>query len=237
MFTHYLKQISLSQIAGYALVTSAVAVLSLFATFVLAEPVISHGQSVASSTFTVRQTVTDESSFLVAPTNVAMSGSIAGTTGGNATGTTSFVVQSNNAAGYYVELAFEDNTTPNAMLGDTTGSQAIRDYDGDVAGEPSYGWTASSAAQFAYTVMSSSSADTDRSFRDNGGACDVLTSNQGNCWKSPAVAGFRIVDTSAASVSGSTSTIQFKVNVPSASSPLPTADTYTATATLSLFIK
>lgn len=230
---HYTKA------AVYALVGGSTILAMVAATFVLAEPVIGHGQS-DTSTFTIQQTITDESSFLVNPSPVAMVGSINGVTGGNATGTTQFVVQSNNSAGYYVEIAFFDNAGAEAMYGDDTGDEALRDYSGDVAGEPSYGYTASSAAQFAYTVTSSTTADTDQSFLNNGVACNA-GGNQfptgSYCWKAPAVAGFRIVDRDSSATNGATSTLTFDVEVPSGAVPVPQAETYTATATLSLFVK
>lgn len=228
----------ISQSAFYALVASVSIVSMLFMVFFIAEPSISHGQ-IDSNEFYIRQTITDESSFLVQPSNIDMAGDINGVTGGNATGTTYFVVQSNNAAGYYVEISFEDNGTPVTMLGDESGSESIRDYDGDVGGEPSFAFVASSSSQFAYTVTSSTTDDTDGSFLHNGSACNAST-NDGlgiNCWKEPTVAGFRIVDRDSAAVTGATSTLQFKVHVPNSAIPVPQAETYTATATLSLFVK
>ncbi|MCA9359122.1 hypothetical protein KC926_02865 [Candidatus Kaiserbacteria bacterium] len=226
----------LGQSAMQALVASSTIVSLLFVTFFLAEPTISHGQS-DTSTFYIRQTITDESSFLVNPSNVTMAGDLNGVTGGNATGTTDFVVQSNNTAGYYVEIAFENNGTPEAMIGDVSASEAIRDYGSGLV-EPSYGYTASTAAQFAYTVTSLTSGDTDASFKNNGAACNAgSTQTAATCWKAPDTAAFRIVDRSASAVTGATSTIQFKVHVPSGAAPVPVAETYTATATLSLFTK
>lgn len=234
MITHYKKH--LSQSATYALVASCTVLSLLFTAFFFAEPVISHGQA-DTATFYIRQTITDESSFLVDPSNITMSGGINGVTGGQATGTTQFVVQSNNSAGYRVDIAFENNGTPEAMIGDETASEAIRDYGGDVAGQPSYNLTASTAAQFAYTVMSSTTADTDLSFIDNGAACNAAGSQTANkCWKAPDTAAFTIVDRSSAAVTGATSTITFNVTVPSGATPVPQAETYTATATLSLYV-
>jgi hypothetical protein len=238
MITQTKKHLQQSMV--YALVASTTIVSMVFLGFFVAEPSISHGQA-ATEEFTISQVITGESSFNVAPADVNMQGSINGLTGGNATGTSQFSVLSNNAAGYYVEIAFFDNLTDEAMQGEDSGSESIRDYDGDVAGEPGRGFTASTAAQFAYTVTSSSTTDTDPSFFHQVGAgdnCGITgTSQVDGCWKAPDTAGFRIVDTSQAALTGATSTITFKVNVPNAPVPVLQAETYTATATLSLFVK
>ena len=224
----------------YAAVFAAASLVFLFMLATAAEPQLTHSQEVASSTFTIQQTITDESSFSFEPTDVTMAGTINGITGGQATGTTDFAVQTNNASGYRVDIAFEDNTTPNAMLGDTNASEAIRNYDGDVAGpQPSRGYTASSAAQFAYTVSSDISGDTDLSFFHpvGAGTCGQggSTVQTETCWKAPDIAPFTIVQRGSPAITGATSTITFNVTVPNSADPVPEADTYTATATLSLF--
>ena len=204
---------------------------------------MSHGQEAFSNDFTIRQTITDENSFKTVG-NVIMDGDINGVTGGTANGATQFVVISNNAAGYTVEIDFDyDAGNDEAMVGDESGSEAIRDYGGDAAGpQPSFAFTASSAAQFAYTVTSSSSAHTAQSFLSNGGLCNIAALSSGvqvdeTCWKAPQPTGFTVVDTAEAATAGATSTLQFRVVVPGAAVPIPLAETYTATATLSLFIK
>ena len=234
---HY-KTKHYSQSAFYALLASGVTLSLLFAAFFVAEPAISHGQSVDDRTFTISQTIVDETSFLVPPANVTMSGSINGVTGGQATGTSQFSVISNNTAGYYVEITFED--TP-AMIGDVSGSEAIRNYDGMIGGTtPSFNLTASTAAQFAYTIMSDNAADTGPLFLHNGsdtcgGGNTTQTAN--TCWAAPSTSGVVIVDRGTAAITGATSTLTFNVTVPSGATPVPTAETYTATATLSLFVK
>lgn len=201
--------------------------------FFAVEPQIGH--SAESVDFRVRQTITDETSFSVDPSHVTMNGGIAGLTGGTATGTTGFVVRSTNASGYSVTIDFYDNAGLYAMLGDEDGGEEIRDYALG-AGTPTFNMTASTAAQFAYSVNSSSSPDNAQNFKYTGTTCGgagTLTSH-GKCWKSPSTSPVEVVNRSVAATTGATSTLIFKVHVPSGATPTPTAQTYTATATLSV---
>jgi hypothetical protein len=233
----YLQTYNLTQKIVFAAIAATVMVALLCASFFVLEPQISHGQS-EQIDFRIRQTITDETSFLVDPSNVTMVSSISGVTGGNATGTTRYVVRSNNASGYYVEIDFFDNAGAYAMRGDEDGGAQILDYAGDVVGQPSYNFVTTGSAQFAYSNYSSTTSDTDDSFLNNGSACNTSTTQTiGRCWKAPSTTGFRVVDRNTAASTGATSTLYFKVNVPSGASPTPTAQTYTATATLSVFIQ
>jgi hypothetical protein len=231
----------------YAAIASITAVALIGVTFFMVEPAISHSQTL-SNDFTIRQTITDENSFKVianvltdADSGTAGIQGINGVTGGNATGTTEVVVLSNNVAGYNVSIdfAYDLGGQTEAMVGDLDNGQEIRDYDGDVAGQPSYNFTASSAAMFAYTITSSSTDDVAQSFLSNGAVCNVPTVSSGveeedRCWKAPEDGLFQILNTDGPSPSGATSTLKFKVHVPASAVPVPTAQTYTATATLSL---
>lgn len=227
---------SVLQNAAYAVISAAAISSLIFFGFFIAEPSVSYGQlQYTTPDFYVRQTITPESAFSVETSNVIMAGDIAGLTGGNATGTTQFVVRSTNSTGYYVEISFEDNAGEESMRGDVTGSEAIRDLaDGGVA---VFGFTASTASQFGYTVMSSTTGDTDNSFDYIGTTCEHASNDNadGSCWKAPTTSAYQIIDRQTPAVSGATSTIQFKINVPYSPNPVPTAETYTATATLSLF--
>lgn len=235
---HTISLTSLTQSGAFAFISAITIIAMLGMGFLVIEPRVSRGQVDISNEFRIRQTITAESSFLVEPVNVTMVGDLSGVTGGNSTGTTQFAVGSNNAAGYFVQIDFEDNGTAHAMSGDVDDSQALRNYSGDVAGQPSLNFTASTASQFAYKVTSTTSSDTAQSFRDNGTTCNQSAGSQtaNRCWKAPSTSPFEIVRRTSAAPTGATSTIQFRVHVPNAAIPAPAAQTYTATATLSLFL-
>ena len=228
-----------SQSASYAIVASVTMVSLLAMGFFIAEPKIGYGQVATSNDFIIRQTILAETSFLVQPgPTVTMSPSLSGLTGGNSTGTTQFVVRSNNASGYYVEIDFFDNAGAWAMRGNEDGGAQIRDYRNGSMATPSYNWTASTAAQFAYTVHSSTTSDTADNFLNNTTNCGAgSTQTIAKCWQSPSTSGYQIINRDSAAGTGATSTLMFKVNVPSGANPAPTAQVYTATATLSVFLQ
>ena len=190
------------------------------------EPVVSQA---VPSIFSVRQQITGEISFLVPPTNIVMNGALAGITGGTATGTTYAVVQTNQATGYTMDISFQNSP---AMLGETTGSTAIKNYGSTT--EPTYGFFASTSAQLAYTVSASTTSDLDQSFLNNGSACNAGAGFTANtCWQGPtSTSNYRIISRSTAASTGATTTLQFKVHVPLNPSPVLQSDFYTATATL-----
>jgi hypothetical protein len=218
--------------ARHSLMVATLIVVLLFTTFFIVEPRI--GQAVDSGPFTIKQTITGEISFLVDATDVTMSGSLNGVTGGTANGTTTAVVTTNSSTGYTMSIAYFDNGTDNAMLGDVSASTAIHDYTAS-SSEPTYGFhTASSSSVFAYTATADNVSDVDLSFQDDGaGNCNASgTSNPGTCWMEPTVAGFQIIDRGSSSAGGATTTINFRVYVPNSPSPALVTDVYTATATL-----
>jgi hypothetical protein len=222
--------------ATQAFVAAFIGLALISLSFFSVEPRISHGQA-DTTEFFVRQTITDATSFHVEPADVTMGGSIDGLSGGTATGTTQFVVRSNNASGYYVEIDYFDNAGDHAMRGDEDGGAQIRDYFLG-AGTATFNMTASTAAQFAYSVHSTTTTDTAQAFKYSGSTCNSGSTNTaGKCWKSPSTSPVQIINRANAASTGATSTLYFKVHVPSGANPIPTAQTYTATATLSVFVQ
>jgi hypothetical protein len=125
------------------------------------------------------------------------------------------------------------------MVGDASLSESILDYAAS-SSEPGYGYVDRASAQFAYTVTSLTPTDTDQSFLNNTGLCNQSGGSQNGttkntkCWMEPTTTSFDIVDRGTSAPSGATSTIEFDITVPSGATPTPEADTYTATATLTL---
>lgn len=212
------------------IVISGLLTLALVFSLMFLEPVVTLAQS---DVFNVTQVVTAELSFAASTSDVTMAGALAGITGGNATGTTQVVVLTNNTNGYAMDIAFSN--TP-AMRGNVSGDTGIRNYGSST--EPTYLFFGSTSAQFAYTVNSSSTADVDQSFKNNGTACNVgSTVTAANCWMgATSTSNFRIISRNSAATTTATSTILFKVNIPNNPSPAVSSDTYTATATLTLFL-
>ena len=216
----------------YALVAAVLTVAVSMASFFLIEPTV--GQAVDSTPFTIKTTITDEISFLTQPTNVTATSSINGITGGTANGSTTAVVRTNSFTGYEMFIAFANNAPDNAMLGDVSDNQSIRDYPAS-GGEPTFLFsTASTSAVFGYTVSAADDTDLDQSFLDDGSSCNDLGGSYtaDRCWMEPSVSSFQIIDRTSAAATGATTTIHFRVYVPNNPSPALVADIYTATATL-----
>ncbi len=214
--------------ATKAAIAALTGVLFLTFAYFVSEPAVSRA---ITDQFIVTQTITDEISFLVAAANVTMSPSLGGITGGYATGTTYFVVRSNSITGYYVDINFSSTTA----MGRTHNGGFINNYSPTATTAPDYAYSLNAtAAEFAYTVSASTTANLDQSFKDNGSACNTGSADALNkCWQNPSTTPERIILTSAATPStGATTTIKFKVAVPSNPSPALPEGTYTATATL-----
>jgi len=214
-------------------VTVVFCVIAL-STHILLEPVFQEAYA-ATSQFTTTQSIGSEISFLTAPSNITMSPSIAGLTGGAATGSTQVVIYTNNSAGYTMTITASGTVA--AMKANTTGGY-INDYT-PTAGFPDFNFvnnTAGQASEFGFTVSASTTADLAQKFKDNGSTCNTGaadTSTSASCWTyATSTATTTIVTTAQTNNSGSTSTIFFHTNVPASPSPALTEDTYVATTTL-----
>ena len=216
-----------------AVLISALGVASFFAF----EPSLGHSASGDSRDFTVTQQITQEVSFLVNPNNVTMSPNIAGITGGYASGTATTSVRTNNATGYSMTLHFATTTSGESMQASSTAS--INDYSPASAGTPDYLWQdngAGGAAEFGYTVEALTAGEVDERFMDNGSnACNTgSTEGSNTCWYNPTTTPTYIISSAAPNTS-STTTIKFKVAVPSNPSPSLPSAFYTATGTLTIY--
>lgn len=218
--------------AAISAFTASLIVLFLTAAlYFVVEPSASHSAAPVERSFTITQEITGAIAFETDPQDITMNGSIDGVTGGSATGTTYTVVSTNNGTGYNLAIRFFDNGSDEAMLGDVTGSDAIRDYDD--TGEPTYEFNGSSSALFGYTVSASTSGDLDNSFKSSGGFCNQSSGfNADQCWKGPTGSDFTVYDSSGPALDGSTTSFKFVVRVPNGPDPALSAETYTATATL-----
>jgi len=215
--------------ARQALIAAVLVVLLGVSTFFAFEPQV--GRSQVNEVFTVTQQITDEISFTVAPADVTMVGTIAGLTGGSATGTTYAVVRSNDAGGYNMTLAFSSSTA----MGQNGGAGYINNYTPTDPDEPDFLWADNStgqAAEFGYSVTASTSTDVDPTFLNDSAACSAGSSSTlHRCWMSPSTTPEMIINR-ATPTGGSTTTLTFRVHVPNSPSPALPSGFYTATGTL-----
>jgi hypothetical protein len=201
----------------------------VLASFFMLEPAVSRAQEVDS--FTVTQQITAEIEFLTTANDVTMSPTIGSITGDTANGSTQVVVNTNNSAGYNMTIAFSSTTA----MSRNGGGGVINNYAPASTTNPDYTFANETFAQFAYTVTASTTTDVDQSFQDNGSnTCGTGSSNgAATCWFDPDDAAETIINrTTSTPISGATTTIGFRVNVPP--NPVPAIPTgfYTATATL-----
>lgn len=231
--THLLNSAQMSLVAATLILMLGVS------TFFAFEPVV--GQSATTSdSFLVTQSITSEISFLATASDVSMSPSIGGLTGGLSSGTTTVRVLTNDTSGYYMTLSFA-STTVNpgiAMNGNTQGGY-ISNYTSVSTDTPDFAFSvAANAAEFAYTVGASTTADLDTTFRNNGAACNNASGGDVafSCWfgptTSPAFSETIVNRSTQTPASGATTSIAFRIQVSSNPAPAVPEDTYTATATL-----
>ena len=219
---HLLNTVQSAFVAAFLILTLAVG------TFFTFEPSV--GRAITSN-FTVTQQITNEISFIATTSATTMVGTIAGLTGGYATGTNVTVVTTNNSTGYNMTLSFSSSTAMNR----NNGESFINNYPPATANVPDYSWIDNStgqAAEFGYTVAASTSSQIDPSFMNNTTICGAgATETADRCWMNPSTTPETIIN-AATSVVSATTTIKFKVAVPNSPSPSLPSGFYTATGTL-----
>lgn len=211
-------------------VSATLALLLILLTFFSLEPTV--GRAI-STNIKQTQVVTAEISFL-ATSSITMLPQIAGITGGNSSGSSTVRVLTNNATGYNMTMLFSSTTA----MGRNGGGGSIRNYNPSTVNVPDFTFANEVFGQFAYTIRASTTADMDQSFKDTGAACnsgsgDVAT----KCWLNPSTTAKTIINrTTATQSSGATTTIGFRVNIPSNPVPAIQQGTYVATATLTAVV-
>jgi hypothetical protein len=159
---------------------------------------------------------------ITAASNVTMSPSLGGITGGESNGSTTVIVTTDSPAGY--DLTIETENSP-AMQSDL---YSIADYVPDTAPADFVFSTAGNEAHFGF---SPEGADVVATYRDNNSACGVGGLDTSlRCWDGLSTTAFSIASGAANHPSGATTTIHFKVGI-GANAPV-VAGTYVATTTL-----
>jgi hypothetical protein len=216
-----------------AIVATLVVSLVGYASYLLLEPIASFGQSVQDQ-FVVSQLIGSEISFLTTAADVTLS-TIGGITGGTSEGQTNVRVYTNDAAGFTMTITASNSP---AMVGASQGG-VIADYTPAAANVPDFTFastTSGQQAEFGYSVSASTTGNLAQKFRDNGSACNtgaLDTSGKTSCWYNLSTTGTStLVTTAPTEISGASSTLFFRVNVPPNPSPALPEDTYYATSTL-----
>lgn len=182
-------------------------------------------------THTVSQSVTAEIIFDTIASDVTMSPSIPGLSGGTANGQTDVRVVTNNPNGYTMSVAFSDAV---AMQGDVHGGE-ILNYTETTPGTRDFDFTiAANTGEFGFTVEGEAAADLHPSFLDDGATCGVgALDSADQCWASPSTTAQTVVNrTSFTDANGASTTVKYRVQLAPNADPLIPADSYTATTTL-----
>lgn len=221
-------------------ISTGIAAVTLFALsglYVAIEPAIGLGAT-TSSQFTISQVVTSEISFKTAPTNVSLSPSLGGLTGGTSAGQTQLVVSTSNSTGYNMTISASSSV---GMLGNASSSNYISAYALNATTAPEYTFTVHTpqGAAFGYTVAASTTGDIAQAFLSNGSTfCNTgSTGNTGSgtqhCWLNASTSPVQVLNrNSSTPSSGSTSTLEFQVTINANPNPPIPNDTYVATTTV-----
>jgi hypothetical protein len=215
-------------------ISIAVAAAALFA---IVEPAISFGASTTSQ-FSISQTVTSEISFKTAPSNVVMSPSLGGISGGTSNGGTQLIVSTDNTSGYNMTITASSSL---GMIGNASSTNYITAYLPAAAStSPDFNFAVNSArgSAFGYTVAASSTGDVSQMFKNTGAICNAgsgvnTTGGTNHCWLNASTSAVTIINSAVPTPgSGSTSTLMFQVTINANPNPVIPNDTYVATTTL-----
>ena len=165
---------------------------------------------------------------IVSPaSNVTMSPSIGGVSGGTSNGATSFTVTTDDSAGYAAVI--QASSSPAMQL--TTGAYSFPDYV-PAGGNPDFGFIAPAAAsEFGFSPKGT---DIVQRYEDNGSACNSGTGQTaGACWDGLSTSPITIDSrTSSNQPSGTVTTVNFRAA--SGSSHIQVDGTYVATTTVTI---
>lgn len=157
---------------------------------------------------------------LSGPSNISLSGTISGSSGGQAEGQGVWSVVTDNSAGY--SLAIRSSANP-ALV---SGANSFANFSGTVA-SPSFAWSvATDQASFGFSVKG---GDIVSSLKDNGSVCGTGSLQTANsCWSGLSTSDQIIAQSSGENTpSGSDTTIKFRAEA-GATKSQPQGD-YTAT--------
>ncbi len=160
-----------------------------------------------------------------AASDVSMSPSLNGTTGGTSDGSTATTVTTDNLSGY--ELSIKSSYSP-AMQGNSAGG-TIADYT-PAGSAPDFTFSVAAAdGEFGFTPEGT---DITSEYKDNGSACNVGSGATSDaCWNPITVTDETIASrTTSNHPSGTATTIKFRLTL--GSSHFQIEDTYTATTVL-----
>lgn len=154
--------------------------------------------------------------------DVNMTPSIPGVTGGTANGSTTITVTTDSPSGYQLTIASSQSPSMNS------GSNSIADYV--PTGNPDFTFTAGTAD--AYFGYSPEGGDIVARFKDNGSACNTGSLNTSfACWDGLSTSEETIASAAGSNhPSGATTTVRFRVGVGGSVAQAP--GVYTATTTI-----
>ena len=160
---------------------------------------------------------------ITAASDVLMSPSIGGLTGGTANGSTSVVVLTDSPAGYELTISAENSPAMQGVSG------TILDYVPVADPLPDYTFT--TGASDAHFGFSPEGVDIVTRYRNSGAVCGSGSSDDASaCWDGLAVSDTAIARGSANQPGGATTTIRFRVGLGGDANVV--AGTYIATTTL-----